>query len=185
MYNPLESHWNAAKCVLRYLQGTIGYGIIYTNSSDVRLTRFTDLDWDGNVDDCRSITSYQFNIGSWWLHGEARNWTQFPFLELKHSIKPCAQQHVRQFGCEDFSRMLGKNKKMQKQSDATTRVQSNFLIIWCFTRTVNTLIHNSTLSGRKCNQNKFIWYIIIHVIMLQTFSLSLLAGLSLKYSRRF
>lgn len=52
------------KSVLRYLQGTVDYGIIYTDSSDVRLTRFADLYWAGNVDDHRFITGYAFNIGS-------------------------------------------------------------------------------------------------------------------------
>eukprot|EP00253_Pinus_taeda_P026794 PITA_26794 len=55
--------WRSAKGVLRYLQGTIDYGIIYTDSSDVRLTRLTDSDWDGNVDDHISITGYAFSIG--------------------------------------------------------------------------------------------------------------------------
>ena len=40
----LESHWNETKGVLRYLQETVDYGIIYTNSYDVRLTGFTDSD---------------------------------------------------------------------------------------------------------------------------------------------
>ena len=44
--------------------GTVDYGIIYTDSSDVRLTGFTDSDWTRNVDDRRSITSYAFSIGS-------------------------------------------------------------------------------------------------------------------------
>ena len=34
----LESHWTEVKGVLRYLQGTVYYGIIYTNSSNVILT---------------------------------------------------------------------------------------------------------------------------------------------------
>lgn len=64
MSNPLESHCNAAKSVLRYLQGTVDYGIIYTNSSDVILARFEDLDGAGNVDDHRSIIGYEFSLGS-------------------------------------------------------------------------------------------------------------------------
>eukprot|EP00253_Pinus_taeda_P029593 PITA_29593 len=64
MSTPLESHWNAAKNVLRYLQGTVDYGIIYTDSSDVILARFSDSDWAGNVDDHRSITGYAFILGS-------------------------------------------------------------------------------------------------------------------------
>jgi len=64
MSKPHESHWNAAKSLLRYLQGTIDYGIIYTDSSDVRLAGFADSNWAGNVDDPRSITGYAFSLGS-------------------------------------------------------------------------------------------------------------------------
>jgi len=49
---------------LRYLQGIVDYGIIYTDSSDVRLAGFADSDWAGNVDDRRSITDYAFSLGS-------------------------------------------------------------------------------------------------------------------------
>eukprot|EP00253_Pinus_taeda_P032704 PITA_32704 len=61
---PLERHWNATKNVLRYLQGTVDYGIIYTDSSDVRLAGFADSNLEGNVDDRRSITGYAFSLGS-------------------------------------------------------------------------------------------------------------------------
>lgn len=64
MSKPFESHWNAAKSVLRYLKGTVDYGIIYTDSFDVRLAGFADLNWAGNVDDHRSITGYAFSLGS-------------------------------------------------------------------------------------------------------------------------
>ena len=115
-----------------------------------------------------------------WLHGAVRNRTKFPCLQRKQSIKLCAQQHVRHFGCEYFSKISGKNRKMKHLFYATTRAQSNLLIIQCFTRTLNTLIHNSTLSGRMFNQKKSILYIVKHAIMLLKFSLSLLEKLSLK-----
>lgn len=44
MSKPLESHWVAAKGVLRYLQGTLDFGIIYINSFDVRMTGFLNSD---------------------------------------------------------------------------------------------------------------------------------------------
>lgn len=40
MSNPLESHWVATKGVLRYLQGTLDFSIIYTDSCDVKLIGF-------------------------------------------------------------------------------------------------------------------------------------------------
>ena len=64
MAKPHESHWNAAKVVLRYLKGTLDYGIKYTDASDVELTGYSDSDWAGNLDDRRSTTGYAFNIGS-------------------------------------------------------------------------------------------------------------------------
>jgi hypothetical protein len=56
MVKPHESHWNAAKEVLRYLKGTLDYGIKYTDASDVELTGYLDFDWAGNLDDQRSTT---------------------------------------------------------------------------------------------------------------------------------
>jgi len=51
MSKPLESHWVATKGVLRYLQGTLDFGIVYIDSCDVRLIGFSDFDWARNVDD--------------------------------------------------------------------------------------------------------------------------------------
>eukprot|EP00253_Pinus_taeda_P024107 PITA_24107 len=64
MPKPLESHSVAAKSVLRYLCGTVNYGILYADASDVILAGFLDSDWAGNLDDRRSITGYEFSIGS-------------------------------------------------------------------------------------------------------------------------
>jgi hypothetical protein len=74
-----ESHWNVAKAVLRYLKGTLDYGVKYTNASDVELTGYSDSDWAGNPDDQISTTGYVFGIGS-----RVVSWSR-----LKHNIKPC------------------------------------------------------------------------------------------------
>jgi len=37
-----QTHWIAAKHVLRYLQGTIGYGLRYAANVDLRLEGYTD-----------------------------------------------------------------------------------------------------------------------------------------------
>lgn len=42
MSKPLESHWVAAKSVLRYLCGTINHGILYTDASYIILVGFSD-----------------------------------------------------------------------------------------------------------------------------------------------
>eukprot|EP00253_Pinus_taeda_P006200 PITA_06200 len=40
-----ELHWNAAKRILRYVQGTITFGIHYVAGSALNLLGFTDSDW--------------------------------------------------------------------------------------------------------------------------------------------
>ena len=62
MSKPLESHWVATKSVLRYLHGTIDYGILYTDTFDFTLAGFSKLDWVGILDDRRCITGYAFSI---------------------------------------------------------------------------------------------------------------------------
>ena len=54
----------AAKKVLRYLKGTMNFGVLYTDKFDVQFAGFSDSDWAGNPDDKRSTTGYAFNIGS-------------------------------------------------------------------------------------------------------------------------
>ena len=45
MDKPHEIHWIATKSVLRYLKGTINFGIEYTNDCHVELTCHSDFDW--------------------------------------------------------------------------------------------------------------------------------------------
>ena len=46
-----QVHWVAAKHVLRYLHGTIGYGLRYTVGDGVKLEGFTDSNWVESVVD--------------------------------------------------------------------------------------------------------------------------------------
>jgi hypothetical protein len=64
MAKPHEIHWNATKAVLRYLNETLDYGIKYIDAFNVELTRYSDFDWDDNIDDRISTTGYAFGIGS-------------------------------------------------------------------------------------------------------------------------
>ncbi|WKA04365.1 hypothetical protein VitviT2T_022413 [Vitis vinifera] len=63
MHCPNSVHWTAAKCVLRYLKGTIDLGLWYTKGEQT-LQAFCDSDWAGNPDDRRSTTGYGVFFGS-------------------------------------------------------------------------------------------------------------------------
>ena len=45
MCEPRQIHWITAKHVLRYLRGTVGYGLRYDSECDLKLQGFTDSDW--------------------------------------------------------------------------------------------------------------------------------------------
>ena len=51
MSDPKQIHLVAAKHVLRYVRGTITYGLRYTSSSGVLLFGYSDLDWSGSAVD--------------------------------------------------------------------------------------------------------------------------------------
>ena len=57
-------HWITAKHVLRYVRGTITYGLRYTSSSGVLLSGFSDSNWVGSAVDRKSTYGYCFSMGS-------------------------------------------------------------------------------------------------------------------------
>jgi hypothetical protein len=64
MQTPHESHWKAAKRILRYVCGTVQFGIHYSSGGTPLLVGFTDSDWIGDPDDRNSTTGYVFSLGS-------------------------------------------------------------------------------------------------------------------------
>ena len=64
MCEPRQMHWLAAKHVLRYLRGTVGYDLRYTSSSDLTLVGYSDSNWVGSVEDRKSTSGCCFSLGS-------------------------------------------------------------------------------------------------------------------------
>ncbi|XP_069146088.1 secreted RxLR effector protein 161-like [Solanum lycopersicum] len=64
MQEPSQVHIGAAKCILRYLQGTIDYGIMYKFGGNLNLIGYSDSDWAGSIDDMKSTSGYAFLFGS-------------------------------------------------------------------------------------------------------------------------
>jgi hypothetical protein len=57
-------HLIAAKHVMRYLKGTIDYGLRYATSREISLQGFTDSDWADSVVDRKSTSRCCFSMGS-------------------------------------------------------------------------------------------------------------------------
>ena len=63
MSNPNVQHWSGVKRVLRYLKGTMNYGLCYSKADDNQLVGFSDADWAGDLDRRRSTSGYTFHVG--------------------------------------------------------------------------------------------------------------------------
>ena len=64
MQHPHESHWNVAKIILRYIRGTVQFGIHYSIGATPLLVGFIDFDWNGDHDDQKSTVGSVFTLGS-------------------------------------------------------------------------------------------------------------------------
>lgn len=70
---PLFTHWTAVKRILRYLKGTVSYGLHMqpaTKGQHLSITAMSDVDWASNTDDRGSTSGSAIylspNLVSWW-----------------------------------------------------------------------------------------------------------------------
>ena len=62
--DPRHAHLIAAKHVLRYLRGTIDYGIKYDVNQKINLEGYVDSNWVGSAIDRKSTSRYCLSMGS-------------------------------------------------------------------------------------------------------------------------
>ena len=58
--NPGMDHWRAVKKVMRYLQGTKNYMLMYRQTNNLDLVGYSDADFAGCVDSRKSTSGYIF-----------------------------------------------------------------------------------------------------------------------------
>ena len=64
LVQPRRVHLVAAKHVMRYLKGTIEFGLYYYGSHEYRLYRYTDADWARSISDRKSTLGRCVCLGS-------------------------------------------------------------------------------------------------------------------------
>ncbi|XP_074328334.1 secreted RxLR effector protein 161-like [Apium graveolens] len=63
MEKPTILHQNAAKCILRYIKGTLDFGLIYTrDNKNIMITGYSDSDLAGHVEDRKSTGGMVFYL---------------------------------------------------------------------------------------------------------------------------
>jgi hypothetical protein len=66
MERPTKVHVAAVKRIMRYLKGSIGYGILYKKqyNEEMQMCGWTDSDYAGDLDDRKRTSGYVFKLGS-------------------------------------------------------------------------------------------------------------------------
>ena len=59
---PGDVHWHAVERVMRYLKGTMNYGLHYTGYPSV-LEGYSDANWISDADEMKATTGYMFTLG--------------------------------------------------------------------------------------------------------------------------
>ncbi|XP_068655818.1 secreted RxLR effector protein 161-like [Aristolochia californica] len=62
--NPEFDHWRAAKKVMRYLQGTKDYMLMYRQTNNLEVIGYSDSDFAGCIDSRKSTSGYIFLMAS-------------------------------------------------------------------------------------------------------------------------
>jgi histone deacetylase 1/2 len=63
LHAPTSVHWSVVKRILRYVRGTIKYGLKIRKSRSMLVSAFSDADWAGDVDDRRSTGGFAVFLG--------------------------------------------------------------------------------------------------------------------------
>ena len=64
MSNPKKSHLDAVRRILRYVKGTINFGILYKKTNNCQVMGYCDADYAGDCGTRRSTTGYFFSLGT-------------------------------------------------------------------------------------------------------------------------
>ena len=151
MANPAVSHWNAAKRVFRYLQGTQEHALVYGGhgGKDQPLYGYSDSDWGNDVNDRRSVTGWVFFLHdgavSWQSHKQPTVALSSVEAEYMAALKP----HARQCGGARSSPNSVCRPPRPLPSTRTARAPSHWARTRSTTSAPSTSTSNTTTSESR------------------------------------
>jgi hypothetical protein len=83
LVQPRRVHLVAAKHVMRYLKGTMDYGLRYDGHHDFTLSGYTDVDWVGSIKDTKSTSGCCFNLGSAMILWQSRKQSSISLITME------------------------------------------------------------------------------------------------------
>ncbi|KAM2081736.1 hypothetical protein PS2_035095 [Malus domestica] len=106
IHYPTKKHMGTAKRVIRYIQGTLEFGIAYEKGKNVVLIGYCGSDWVGSEDDM-STSGYDFSLGfgvfSWAFIKQNRLALSIVEAEYVSAAEATVQAIELRFVLSDFS----------------------------------------------------------------------------------
>ena len=131
--HPRRSHWQAAIRVLRYLRGTLDYGLHYAGG-DV-LVGYSDSDWAGCVDTRRSTTGYCFMFGS-------------GLISWKCQKQPTTARSSTEAEYRSYMDTISEALWLRQLLDHLVASSSSPTVIYSDSQSAIALAHNPVIRGR-------------------------------------
>ena len=125
----------AAKRVLRYIRGTLSFGLRYQKVSNCKLISYTDSDWAGCADDRKNTSSYAHSLGSGVIPWASKKQQTIALSSSKAKYKATASATCQIV----WLRRILTNLK-EKQDEAT--------IMFCDNKSTITMTKNLVFHGR-------------------------------------
>eukprot|EP00253_Pinus_taeda_P034392 PITA_34392 len=161
MQTPRQCHWKAAKRILRYVRGTVQFGIHYSAQASPLFIGFTDSDWAGDPDDRKSTAGYVFTLGlgpiTWACKKQAsislssaeaeycgvvEASKEALWLHQILSVFGFQQQHLTTLWCDNQSAIQLCNNPVQHQRSKHIELHMRF---------IKKLIHDHVLEVKYCS----------------------------------
>jgi hypothetical protein len=136
METPRESHWLAAKRILRYIKGTLNFGLFYTYGESADLVGYSDSDWGGDQDERKSTTGHVFYLGS----------TVFSWTSKKQAIvalSSCEAEYVA------ISSAVCEAIWLRNLLESLNHTQEKFTVIYVDNKSAIKLSKNPVQHGRS------------------------------------
>ena len=94
--NPSNTHWSAVKRILRYLNGTVHFGLTYMRHESEKLVGYSDADWAGDLDDRISTSGYIFKLSGGPISWRSKKQTcvALSTAEAEYMALACAVQEA-------------------------------------------------------------------------------------------
>ncbi|KAK9058098.1 hypothetical protein SSX86_022938 [Deinandra increscens subsp. villosa] len=88
LQNPTEEHFQSVKRILRYVKGTLSFGLHFSKPKNTNILGYSDADWARCIETCRSTYGYSILLAGTLSLGVLRSNLQLPALAVNLNIVP-------------------------------------------------------------------------------------------------